>query len=111
IDARRRGHLVPDLLRGQVHLSEPEQAADIALRTVLHLTALDEVRRIEVRAAPADAADRPATGPVRTWWEAAGRAWRVDVRREPLPDRPASCGTDPEPAFAWRCDDPVPAGH
>ncbi len=114
IDARRRGHLVPDLLRGQAHLREPEQAADVALREYLGLTALDAVRPV---AAPAprttpDGDDHRGEGPgerVRTWWEADRQQWRVDVRQVRLPPRPASCGKAPEPASAWICDRPAPA--
>ena len=44
VDARRHGRVVPDLLRGRVHQSEPEQAAELPLRSVLGLAALDAVR-------------------------------------------------------------------
>jgi hypothetical protein len=120
-DARRRGHVVLDLLRGRVHLAEPEQAAEVALRRRLGLTASDAVLptapqgcdgAAAAAAAPGTADDIQGTangdGPVPTWWQADGRLWRVDVRRFALPDRPASCGKAPEPASAWICDDPVP---
>jgi (2Fe-2S) ferredoxin len=121
VDARRQGRVVPDLLRGRVHQPEPEQAAELKLRSVLGLAALDAVRPAAPPTAPGDDAvgsgDGAAgdgigadagNGRLPTWWQAGGRTWRVDVRRVGLPDRPASCGKAPEPASAWICDDPVP---
>jgi (2Fe-2S) ferredoxin len=110
VDARRHGRVVPDLLRGRVHQSEPEQAAELTLRSVLGLAALDAVRpAAPPTTVPADGAiDGQADGQVPTWWQAGGRAWRVDVRPVGLADRPASCGKAPEPASAWICDEPVP---
>jgi hypothetical protein len=126
VETRRRGHVVPDLLRGRVHLTEPEQAAELALRDRLGLTGLDDLRPAtppSCTASPADPAD-PADGGaadvggrhagpvddgrVATWWEAAGQVWRVDVRRVALPERPASCGKSPEPAAAWEGGTPRP---
>lgn len=124
VAARRAGQVVPELLRGRVHLREPEQAAELAVRSHLRLTSLDAVRvarppsparatiDTDIDADPIDT-DPPDTDPpdddrVVTWWDAAGRLWRVEVRREPLSERPPSCGTSAEPATFWDCSTPTP---
>lgn len=107
VEARRRGDVVPRLLRGRMHLQPALQSAELALLAHLGTQRLDAV-------APLSHADVPGTGNdvVRSMWVekvAAGnrRTWQVDVTQVRLPDRPASCGKAPEPATSWRAATPV----
>jgi hypothetical protein len=93
--ARARGELVTGLLRGQGHLGEPEQAADVALRQHLSgpTSPLDAVTW---------AGTSHADGVTRTRWTSSASEWVVDLERVDLPERPGSCGKAPEPVSAWR---------
>ncbi len=122
--ARRRGEVVTDLLRGRCHLTGPQQAAEAALRRHLGVSGLDgldpapradpdradpdrtDPDRADPDRASRDGAGSADAGPIRTTWRVGGRLWAVDVHRIELPERPASCGKEPEPAWAWRCDRP-----
>lgn len=123
MDARARGHVVLDLVRGQVWLGEPQQAGEIALRRHLGLTALDAVRPdFDVPQPEALVGTRPdgdsasagrsasaagSTPVVVTRWRVDGQRWQVEVRNVTLPDRPASCGKSPESARAWQASRPT----
>ena len=84
VAAQRDGRVVRHLLRGAVHRSPADQAAEAALRDHLGEDRLDAV-----------------TGGDGTW-TAGSTTWHVDVVEEPIAPRPASCGKPAEPATAWR---------
>ena len=91
VDAQRAGRTVRHLLRGAVHRSPADQAAEAALRDHLDEDRLD------------------ALAPDGDGWrhtDPAGRTtrWRVRATQVPVAPRPASCGKPAEPATAWRVE-------
>lgn len=89
VAAQAGGRVVRHLLRGAVHRTPADQAAEAALRDHLGEDRLDAV-----------------TGGAGSWTHRTtdGRttSWRVEVDEVPIDPRPASCGKAPEPASAWR---------
>jgi len=96
--------------RGRTAFPQPLQTAEAFVRTLIGETArdcLDALWVIDNRAVPV----RPGVtmdnlaqllAEVR---HTDGRAWRVTVRSQPLPDRIESCGKDPVPGHFWSAID------
>lgn len=112
--AHRAGHLDLDHLRGHTGHAMPVQAAEIALRRHLGLTAIDAVRFLR-RAAEGDTVRATfATGTSATDRRGDGVApWQVVVRwqvvarpRHTEPARLTCTKVTAEPSVSWVCDPP-----
>ena len=100
--------------RGRTSLAQAAQAAETAVRVAAGVTALDVLdvlRVVEGRAVPAglrwDGDGEIEQAEVR---HRDGRAWRVTVARETMPEpKPESCGKKAVDAQVWLAGPPSPA--
>ncbi len=107
-----RGEIMPAYFRGRTCYPAPFQAAGAYVRNQLGVNEaaqLDVLRVVAGKAVPAHPTaalfETEVTSEVR---HTDGRAWRLTIRQEELPEpRPESCGDEPTTAMVWRVVDMV----
>jgi hypothetical protein len=112
LDAVDHGSVLLPSLRGRSSFPPPLQAAEIAVRQAVGITAVDD---LDVLRVVGDRVVPPAPGVAESDAQVAevrhrdGRAWRVEVRLElPGTARAESCGAEQLPVRVWTCSPPVP---
>lgn len=99
LDAARAGVVATAGLRGRSSIPPAEQAAEVAVRTMLGPVGPDVLRT---------GSDGDGAVTVR---HVDGRAWRATATAEELPPRMMSCGKKPSSARAWRISDLIADGN
>lgn len=90
------GELGLDNLRGHAGDHRAVQAAEVALRRQLGISAA-----ADVDVAGAIVRGRDATVLLTVWVDDRGTGWRVVLHEDELAPRPVSCGADPKDPGAW----------
>jgi hypothetical protein len=107
-----RGRLAAvDRHRGRTSLAQPLQVAEDSVRRALGVDGLDDLDVLGVDDGTAHAVGLRWSGAEAEVRHRDGRAWRVQVRRQPLPaPRNESCGKPSVEADVWVAGEPVAVG-